>query len=126
MANASRPRRLSQLIESRAREAYARREIEYPVDHVLALAFGREGQTRTIPTRPIILRSWVRAKYGIEMSLEHIRATRRAQLARRVDRIPGEVSPRRQARRGDRADGEGQRAARALKDSFTRRFGALM
>ena len=43
---ASLPRRSSQLIETRAREAYARREMEYPVDHMLAFTFGQgDGQT---------------------------------------------------------------------------------
>ncbi|HET6248626.1 MAG TPA: SEC-C metal-binding domain-containing protein [Tepidisphaeraceae bacterium] len=62
------------LIEGRAREAYARREIEYPVDHVLTLAFG--SQDRPVADNPYAaeyVRGHTKAKYGADLSLEHIR-----------------------------------------------------
>ncbi|HZL35916.1 MAG TPA: SEC-C metal-binding domain-containing protein [Tepidisphaeraceae bacterium] len=64
------------LIETRAKEAYARRELEYPVDHMLAFAFGNtEGPAVENPYAADYVRAWTRAKFGIEISLEHVRAT---------------------------------------------------
>jgi preprotein translocase subunit SecA len=63
-----------ELIETRAREAYARREIEYPVDHMLAFAFGgTDGQTVENAYAGEYVRAWARAKYGVEIPLEHLR-----------------------------------------------------
>jgi preprotein translocase subunit SecA len=63
-----------ELIEGRAREAYAKREIEYPVDHMLAFAFGgTDGQSVENPYAADYVRAWARAKYGVEIPLEHLR-----------------------------------------------------
>jgi preprotein translocase subunit SecA len=62
------------MIESRARESYARREIEYPIDHMLTFAFG-DGQAGDNPYAADYVRSWIRAKYGIDKPLEEIRMT---------------------------------------------------
>jgi preprotein translocase subunit SecA len=63
-----------QLIEDRAREAYARREVEYPIDHMLAFAFGgTDGQTVENPYAADYVRSWARAKYGADLPLEYLR-----------------------------------------------------
>jgi preprotein translocase subunit SecA len=117
---------ITEIIETRAREAYARREIEYPVDYVLTRAFGPEGQTLDNPYAADFLRSWVRAKYGIELSLDQVRATSRRILR---DQLIGYQENF--IRDGKLAE-EMQQMVRAnaspnaLKESFTRRFGALI
>ena len=63
-----------ELIEHRARQAYSQREVEYPIDHMLAFAFGgSDGQTVENPYAADYVRAWARAKYGIELSLDHLR-----------------------------------------------------
>jgi preprotein translocase subunit SecA len=67
------PEEIADLIETRAREAYARREIEYPIDHMLAFAFGQsDGQMVDNPYAADYVRQWARAKYGVEITLEHL------------------------------------------------------
>ena len=59
---------LADLIEDRAKAAYRRREIEYPVDHVLGMVFGGlpegDGGGEVPEERATYLRQWARAKYG--------------------------------------------------------------
>jgi preprotein translocase subunit SecA len=62
-----------ELIEGRARAAYARREIEYPVDHTLTFVTG--GQEVTSVDNPYAadyLRAWVRAKFGVDLPVAHV------------------------------------------------------
>ena len=67
------PEEIAKLIETRAREAYARREIEYPIDHMMAFAFGQgDGQTVDNPYAADYVRAWARAKFGVELTLEHL------------------------------------------------------
>ena len=67
---------IERLIEERAREAYARREVEYPVDHLLTMVFGGDEQGGTDnPYAAEYLSERVRAKYGVELSIDHVRAT---------------------------------------------------
>jgi preprotein translocase subunit SecA len=115
-----------ELIEGRARAAYARREIEYPVDHVLMLAFGPDGRQSDNPYAADFLRSVVRAKYGIELPPEHIRSTPQRRLR---DELIGYQE--KFLRDGQLSDEITQMvrsnpAPEALRESFTRRFGALM
>ena len=63
------------LIEQRARAAYARRDIEYPVQHVLTFAFGGPDGSTDNPYAADFVRNWTRSKYGVEISTEEIRAT---------------------------------------------------
>jgi preprotein translocase subunit SecA len=69
------PEDIAQLIETRAREAYARREIEYPIDHELAYAFGGFEIAQDNPYSLEEIRRWVKVKYGVEMSAEQLRGT---------------------------------------------------
>ena len=62
------------LIDLKAREAYARREVEYPVDHVLAYTYGERGGADN-PYAADIVRAWTLAKYGVDLSLDYIRNT---------------------------------------------------
>ena len=106
-----------ELIETRAREAYARREIEYPVDHMLTFAFGgaEDGQHR----EPV--RGRLRARRGRGRSTASScrwstsAACRVPQAARRADRLPGAVARRRQARGGGRQLIAGNRRAAAKR-----------
>jgi len=64
------------LIEQRARAAYARREIEYPVDHTLTYVTG--GQDVPMLENPYAgdyLRQWVKVKYDVELPAEHVQQT---------------------------------------------------
>ena len=54
-----------ELIESRAREAYARREVEYPVDHLLSFVYGDGQTTVENPYAADYVRSWATRKYGV-------------------------------------------------------------
>jgi preprotein translocase subunit SecA len=68
------PEDITNIIEGRARAAYARREIEYPIDHAITFAFGGvDGETDN-PYAADYVRDWVRTKYGVELTLEHIRS----------------------------------------------------
>jgi preprotein translocase subunit SecA len=113
------------LIETRAREAYARREIEYPVDHMLAFAFGQtDGQQLDNPYAADYVRAWARAKYGVELTLEHLaglslrklrdeligyqeKALKDGGLAEEIDKITAETPQ-----------------PEAMVQAFNRRFGA--
>jgi preprotein translocase subunit SecA len=65
---------IEELITKRAREAYARRELEYPVDHTLTFAFGGEEGTTDNPYASDYVRGWIKAKYGVDMTVDQIRA----------------------------------------------------
>ena len=65
---------IAELIEKRAREAYTRREIEYPVDHVLAFAFGGEDGSTDNPYAADFIRQWAATRYAVELSLDHVRS----------------------------------------------------
>jgi preprotein translocase subunit SecA len=62
-----------ELIQARARAAYARREIEYPVDHALTFAFGGDVGSTDNPYAADYVRMWAKAKYGADLTIEHIR-----------------------------------------------------
>ncbi len=61
------------LIETKARESYARREIEYPIEHTLMFAFGGEEGSTENPYASDYVRAWINSRYGIDMPLESIR-----------------------------------------------------
>ena len=69
------PQEIIDTIESRARAAYARREIEYPVDHAMTFAFGGADGDTDNPYAADYVRAWAMAKFRVELSLEHIRGT---------------------------------------------------
>jgi preprotein translocase subunit SecA len=63
-----------ELIETRAREAYARREVEYPIDHVLTYVTGGVEMDRIEnPYAAEALKQWAMAKFGTELSEEDVR-----------------------------------------------------
>ena len=67
---------ISAMVEDRARAAYARREIEYPVDHILAMVqTAQTGELIADPYAADYVRGWAKAKYAIEIPIEHIQQT---------------------------------------------------
>jgi preprotein translocase subunit SecA len=67
------PEEIDQLIESMARAAYAQRETEYPVDHALTLAFGGNEASADNPFVSEYVRDWAMKKFGVSLSLDHVR-----------------------------------------------------
>ena len=65
---------ITELIVARARESYARRDIEYPVNHVLTYAFGGEQGSTDNPYAADFVRGWIRSKYGVEVTVDYIRS----------------------------------------------------
>jgi preprotein translocase subunit SecA len=80
------PADIVELILARARESYARRQIEYPVDHVLAFTFGGEDQATDNPYAADHIRGWAMMKFREELSLEEIRT---GSIRRLRDRLIG-------------------------------------
>ncbi|MEO6434991.1 MAG: SEC-C metal-binding domain-containing protein, partial [Tepidisphaeraceae bacterium] len=65
-----------ELMESRARAAYQTREIEYPVDYILALVMqGRDAGTIEDPNAAEYLRGWIKLHYDVDVPLSHIQST---------------------------------------------------
>ncbi|MFN4242350.1 MAG: preprotein translocase subunit SecA [Tepidisphaerales bacterium] len=71
---------IEEIILKRAREVYARREVEYPVEHVLLFAFGGEDAPTDNPYAAEFLRQWTLQRYGVDLPLEHIRSRSVRQL----------------------------------------------
>ena len=64
--------RIVELLDGKgAREIYRRREIEYPVDHVLTIAFGDVASDN--PYAAEFIRNWARARYGANLTNDYIR-----------------------------------------------------
>ncbi|HEX8341004.1 MAG TPA: preprotein translocase subunit SecA [Tepidisphaeraceae bacterium] len=63
------------LIDTRAREAYRRREIEYPVDHILSMVGGNEVEQLDNPYAADYLKTWAKAKYDVDIELDHVTST---------------------------------------------------
>ena len=62
------------LIETKARHAYARREVEYPVDQALTMCFGPGATSADNAYGADYFRGWVRSKFNIEIPLEEIQS----------------------------------------------------
>ncbi len=117
---------IAAMIEQRARASYARREVEYPVDHMLTMVFGGEGQSVDNPYAADYVRSWARAKYGVELSLEHIRGTTPRTLR---DELIGYQEKSLKDGKLDKemdAMAAANPSAAQLKEAFVKRFGALL
>jgi preprotein translocase subunit SecA len=68
------PQEIVDLILARAKGAYARRRIEYPIDHVLTFVFGGPDGATDNPYAVDYIRAWARMKFQEELSLEEVRA----------------------------------------------------
>jgi preprotein translocase subunit SecA len=62
-----------EMIETRARAAYARREIEYPVEHALTFAYGGPDGFTDHPYSAEYMQKWAMQKYGLDLSVDSIR-----------------------------------------------------
>ncbi len=69
------PEQIVSVIEERARDAYKRREIEYPVDHMLGTMGSAEVSQIDNPYAADYVRTWSRFKYNYDLGLEHIQQT---------------------------------------------------
>jgi preprotein translocase subunit SecA len=70
---------IKDLLQQRAKDAYALRELSYPIDQVMAFAFG-DGTSTDNPYGADFVRAWVYTKFRVELSLDHIRGTPPKQL----------------------------------------------
>jgi preprotein translocase subunit SecA len=68
------PEEIIDLVESRARAAYARREIEYPVQHALAFAYGGPEGFTDHPYSAEYIRNWAKLKFALDLPVDQIRA----------------------------------------------------
>ncbi|MGN6504086.1 MAG: SEC-C metal-binding domain-containing protein, partial [Tepidisphaeraceae bacterium] len=66
---------ISRLINTQAREAYRRRELEYPIDHMLGMVGSAEVEKIDNPYAADYLRTWSHFKFNHELPLEHIQQT---------------------------------------------------
>ncbi len=69
----------TQLIEERARDAYAMRDLEYPIDQTLAIVYGESASTEN-PYAAEFMRSWAQAKYRENLPVERIQSLSLRQL----------------------------------------------
>jgi preprotein translocase subunit SecA len=74
------PGAIEKLIVERARTAYKRREVEYPVEEMLGNVYGTEDASTDDPYRAEYVRLWIKQRYDVEMPLEHIRSRSVRQL----------------------------------------------
>ncbi|HEX8522251.1 MAG TPA: SEC-C metal-binding domain-containing protein [Tepidisphaeraceae bacterium] len=72
------------LIEVKARDAYAKREIEYPVEQTLMYAFGGEDGSTDNPYASDFVRGWVNSRYGVDLTLDEIRSSSVRKLKARI------------------------------------------
>ncbi len=68
------PEEIVDMILARARAAYARRQIEYPIDHVLSFVFGGLDGATDNPYAADYIRAWARMKFQEDLSLDEIRS----------------------------------------------------
>jgi preprotein translocase subunit SecA len=69
------------IIEKQARSAYARREIEYPVEHALTFAYGGSDGSADNPYAAEYIKNWVHDKFRVDISSEEIRSSTVRQLS---------------------------------------------
>ena len=115
------------LIEQRARQAYAVREILYPAGHALTYAAGgQENQTISNPYAADWLRGWVKSRYTQDWPIEHI-------TTQSVDAMHDElVAIHREYIINGKVDREvdemikGGKDNAAIADAFNQRFGTAL
>ncbi len=64
---------IAAILEELARAAYIPRQIQYPIDHAMTFAFGDANSTEINPYGVDYIRAWAKAKYGVDITPEHIR-----------------------------------------------------
>jgi preprotein translocase subunit SecA len=63
-----------EMIEARARQSYAKRELEYPAESIIGFAFGENNGGTANPYAADFVRGWVRAKYNVDWTIESIQS----------------------------------------------------
>ena len=81
---------IAELLEERARAAYARRDIEYPVTQALLYAFNDENGSTDNPYAADWVRLWAKSKYGVDIPVEHIRSSTVRELHEELCRLQEE------------------------------------
>jgi len=84
------PELIVEMIDNRARASYARREIEYPVEHTLTFAFGAVDGSADNPYAAEYVHNWVLRKYGVDMPLDEIRTRTVKKLYEELVRLQAE------------------------------------
>jgi preprotein translocase subunit SecA len=74
------PEEIAAMIGDRARAAYARREVEYPVDHALTYAFGGVEGAADDAYAADYIRTWAKRKYDIDLAIDQVRSTNLREL----------------------------------------------
>ncbi|MEM1012242.1 MAG: hypothetical protein AAGI46_08475 [Planctomycetota bacterium] len=71
--NLSRPvEEIIDLIEKRARDAYAKREVTFPVEHVVGLASGGQAEIADEQAAGYLV-TWAKYKYDLDLTIDHVR-----------------------------------------------------
>jgi preprotein translocase subunit SecA len=74
------PEAIEALIIGKARAAYKRREVEYPVEEMLVGVYGSEDAPTDDPYRAEFVRMWAAQRYGVDVPADHIRSRSVRQL----------------------------------------------
>jgi preprotein translocase subunit SecA len=120
-----------EIIAKRAREAYRDREVQYPIDYLMQVAFTPQPGA---PVEPAALSSetyrceyvaqWVRAKYGIDLPVAQIQGKPLAEIRARVMELQKQaLDDQWIAQQADRLM-EGNPSLDELARRWTARFGA--
>ena len=83
------PAEIVGIIERRAREAYRKREIEFPIDHTLAMV-APGSETVDNEQAAHYLTQWAKAKYGMELPMDEVQGQRVRDLRDRL--LPEQAS----------------------------------
>ena len=99
---------IAAILEELARAAYIPRQIQYPIDHAMTFAFGDANSTEINPYGVDYIRAWAKAKYGVDITPEHIRDITLRQLHDELVALQEQWLRRRQPGKGSRRDFAGQ------------------
>src|SRR5690606_30305511 len=74
------PAEIIAMLSERAQKSYRRREIEFPVDQMLASVFGPDAQTADSEYGINYVRGWTKSKFDVELMPEQIAGKQIAEL----------------------------------------------
>ncbi len=117
--------KIEEMIDGRARAAYSRREVEYPVDHVLSLVCGQEGDAVEGGQAADYVRQWAKAKYDVDRTLEHIQHAGRPALRQELIDFQEKFWTGGETEKAVDAILAANKEPAALADAFNARFGAF-
>ena len=118
------PAEIDDVIEKRAREAYTKREVEFPVDHTLSLV-APNSETVDDEQAAGYLRQWAAIKYGMQLAPEEVKGQRTRDLRDKL--LPEQQSfltdPQKLGSAVDAMIAEGGDDPKLLAAAYTKRFG---